>query len=304
MREAMGKELARLGELHQDLLVLTADVGDSTRASYFREKYPERYFNVGIAEQHLVDFAAGLAAAGKKPVVVNFAMFLMRAWEQMRNTVARMNLDVKFFATHSGYSDSGDGSSHQSLEDIALTRVLPNFAVVVPADPIELVKALPEILAHRGPVYMRTGRDYSPPITAGLEYEFKLGKAQVLREGDDVSIVGAGVVLWDALLAAEELRKMGVGATVINVSTVKPMDEALIEYYARKTGRIVTVEEHSVIGGIGSAVSEVIVKRYPVPMRFVGASTFGRSAKSQRELLDYYGINSSSIVKAAMEVVG
>ncbi len=304
MREAMGKELVRLGELDPDLLVLTADVGDSSRASYFREKFPDRYFNVGIAEQHLVDFAAGLASVGKKPVVVNFSMFLMRAWEQIRNTVARMNLGVKFIATHSGYSDSGDGSSHQSLEDIALMRVLNNFTVVVPADPIEVVKAMPEVISHKGPVYVRVGRDYSPPVTQGFDYEFKLGKASVLREGDDVAVVGAGVVLWDAIQAAEQLSRMGISAAVINLSTIKPLDESLLEYYARKTGRMVTVEEHSIIGGLGSAVAESVVKRYPVPMRMVGATTFGRSARSQRELLDHFGINAESIVKSVLEVVG
>jgi len=304
IRETFGKLLVKLGEEIKDLVVITADVGDSSRAYYFREKFPDRYFNVGISEQDMVNFAAGLSAVGKKPVVVDFAMFLMRAWEMIRNTVARMNLDVKFIATHSGYSDSGDGSSHQCLEDITLMRVLPNMKVIVPADSKDVERSLPVVIKEiRGPLYYRLGRDYSPPITVDLDYNFELGKAYVLRDGEDIAIMGAGVVLWDALRAAEELEKMGISAAVINLFSIKPIDENTIEYYARKTGRIVVVEEHSIYGGVGSAVAEVIVNKYPVPMRFIGATTFGRSARSQRELLDYYHINYSNIINRALELL-
>ncbi|AHC50691.1 transketolase [Sulfolobus acidocaldarius SUSAZ] len=304
MRDTFGKLLVEMGEKLKDIVVITADVGDSSRASYFKEKFPDRYFNVGISEQDMIDFAAGLSATGFKPVVVDFAMFLMRAWEQIRNAVARMNLDVKFVVTHSGYSDSGDGSSHQCLEDISLMRVLPNMKVIIPADPADIKRSFPVIMEElRGPLYYRVGREYSPSITDGLEYDFKLGKAYVLKEGDDVTIMGAGVVLWDALRAAEELEKKGISASVINLLSIKPIDEQTIEYYARKTGRIVTIEEHSIYGGIGSAVSEVVVKRYPVPMRFVGATGFGRSARSQRDLLDFYGINYKSIISSVMELL-
>ncbi|BDB97196.1 transketolase family protein [Saccharolobus caldissimus] len=303
MRETFGKLLAELGETEKDLIVITADVGDSTRAMYFREKFKDRYFNVGISEQDMVNFAAGLAAVGKKPAIVNFAMFLMRAWEQIRNSVARMNLDVKMFVTHAGYSDHGDGSSHQALEDIALMRVLPNMKVIVPADPKDIERSLPVIIKERGPIYYRMGRDYSPPITVGQEYDFKIGKAYVIKEGSDLVIMGAGVVLWDALKAAEELEKMGISTAVINLFSIKPIDEDTIEYYARKTGRVITIEEHSIYGGIGSAVAEVLVKRYPVPMRFIGATTFGRSARSQRDLLDYYNINYKSIIREAIDLV-
>ena len=304
MRDTFGKLLAELGEKNKDIVVVTADVGDSTRAMYFREKFPDRYFNVGISEQDMINFAAGLSAVGFKPIVVDFAMFIMRAWEQIRNSVARMNLDVKIVATHSGYSDSGDGSSHQSLEDIALMRVLPNMKVIVPADPEDIKRSLPVIVEElRGPLYYRIGREYSPSITAGLDYDFKLGKAYVLRDGDDIAIMGAGVVLWDALKAAEELEKMGISAAVINLFSIKPIDEDTIEYYARKTGRVITIEEHSIYGGIGSAVAEVLAKRYPAKMRFIGATTFGRSARSQRDLLDYYGINYKSVISAALELV-
>ncbi|MEM3768223.1 MAG: transketolase family protein, partial [Metallosphaera sp.] len=301
IREAFGRTLVKLGEADKDIIVITADVGDSSRASYFKEKIPERYFNVGISEQDMVNFGAGLSAVGKKPVVVGFAMFLMRAWEQMRNSIGRMNLNVKVCVTHSGYSDSGDGSSHQALEDIALMRTIPNFKVVVPADAAEVERSLPEVINDRGPLYYRMGRDYSPPITSTLDYKFEIGKAYVLKDGDDLAIIGAGVVLWDALKAAEELEKMGISTAVINLPTIKPIDHSTIEYFARKTGRIVTIEEHSVIGGVGSAVAEVVVKTYPVPMRFVGATTYGRSARSQRELLDYYGITSRNVINSALE---
>lgn len=303
MREAFGKKLVEIGEKYEDTVVLTADVGDSTRAAYFKEKFPGRYFNVGISEQDLVDFAAGIASAGMRPLVVNFGMFLMRAWEQIRNTIARMDINVKLLVTHTGYSDSGDGSSHQTLEDIALMRVLPNMKVVIPADSYDIVRSLETVVMEKGPLYYRMGREYSPPITRDQNYEFKIGKAEVLREGDDLTIIGAGVVLWDALQAAEELEKMGLSASVINLLSVKPIDEKTLEYYARKTGRVVTVEEHSIYGGVGSAIAEVLSRRYPTTMRFVGATTFGRSAKSQREILDYYGINAKSIINAALEIV-
>ncbi|MGB9805543.1 MAG: transketolase family protein [Thermoproteota archaeon] len=303
MREAFGRMISELGDEHKDLLVLTADVGNSTKAVYFREKFPNRYFNVGISEQHLIGFAAGLAATGKVPVVAGFSMFLMRAWEQIRNTICRMNLNVKIVATHSGYSDYNDGSSHQSLEDIALMRVLPRMKVIVPADSWEVRRSLPVILREPGPIYYRIGRDYSPPITQNVDYDFKVGEATVLKDGSDLAIIGAGVVLWDAIKAAEKLEQMSISTAVINMATIKPIDEKVIETYARKTGRIVTIEEHNVIGGLGSAVSEVVVKKYPVPIRMIGASDFGRSAKSQRELLDYYKINDKSIINASLELL-
>ncbi|HWQ16683.1 MAG TPA: transketolase family protein [Sulfolobales archaeon] len=305
MRETFGKLLVSLGEIHRDLVVITADVGDSTRASYFRDRFPARFFNVGISEQHMVNFAAGLAAAGMRPLVTCFAMFLMRAWEQIRNTTARMNLDVKFIATHAGLSDSIDGSSHQALEDIALMRVIPNMKVVVPADSSEIMRSLPKIVAEeRGPVYYRIGRDYSPPITADISDDFKLGRATVLRDGEDITIIGAGPVLWNALEASKELSRLGIKAAVIDMATIKPIDEDIVESYARKTGAIVTVEEHSIYGGLGSAVAEVVVKRYPVPMKILGTTTFGRTAKSQEELIEHFGLGKNSIIKAVAEVMG
>jgi len=304
MRDVVGEILASLGEEVRDLVVITADVGRSTRVYRFGQKFPDRYYNVGIAEQHMIDFAAGLASAGAQPIVAAFAMFVLRAWEQIRNTVARMNLNVKIIATHAGYSDHADGSSHQALEDIAVMRAIPNMNIVVPADIADIKRSLRSIVADvRGPVYYRIGRDYAPPVTDGHDYEFALGKAYTLRDGYDVTIVGAGPILYEALTAAEMLEKMGISTSVINLLTVKPIDVESIERAARATGRIVTVEEHVVYGGIGSAVAEVVAERYPVPMRFIGARTFGRSAKSVRELLEYFNIDSRSIVKACLEVI-
>lgn len=304
MRDVVGEILASLGEEVRDLVVITADVGRPTRVYRFGQKFPDRYYNVGIAEQHMIGFAAGLASAGAQPIVAAFAMFVLRAWEQIRNTVARMNLNVKIIATHAGYSDHADGSSHQALEDIAVMRAIPNMNIVVPADIADIKRSLRSIVADvRGPVYYRIGRDYAPPVTVGHDYEFALGKAYTLRDGYDVTIVGAGPILYEALTAAETLGKMGISTSVINLLTVKPIDVESIERAARATGRIVTVEEHVVYGGIGSAVAEVVAERYPVPMRFIGARTFGRSAKSVRELLEYFNIDSRSIVKACLEVI-
>ncbi len=304
MRDVVGKILEEVGREDRDIVVVTADVGKSTRAYRFGELYPDRYFNVGISEQHLIGFSSGLAAAGAKPIAVAFAMFLMRAWEQIRNTVCRMNLNVKIIGTHAGFSDHADGSSHQVFEDIALMRVLPNMSVVVPADVLDIERSLRSIILDvKGPVYYRVGRDYSPVVTEGHDYEFRLGKAYVLRDGSDITIIGAGVVLYDALIAAEELKRMGISAAVINLLSVKPIDVETIEKYARRTGRVIVIEEHMVYGGIGSAVAEVLAERYPVPMIFIGMRTFGRSARNVRELLDFYNINSKSIVNKALEVM-
>lgn len=306
MREAFGRTLADLGEVDGDVVVVTADVGDATRASYFRERYPERYFNVGISEQHAVSFAAGLAALGLKPVVTAFAVFLMRAWEQVRNTVARMNLNVKLVGTHSGFSDSTDGSSHQALEDIALMRVLPNMRVVVPADACQVSRSLPRVVLEvQGPVYYRIGRDYSPPINCDTGHEFELGRGEVLLDGDDAVIVGAGPVLWSALRAASSLRReLGLSVAVLNMHTVKPLDEDLLVRYAMKTGAVVTVEEHSVFGGLGSAVAEALARRYPTPVESLGTASFGRSARSPEDLIEFYGLGEKRILEAVLRVRG
>jgi len=303
-REEFGKLLIEIGEKSDRVVVVTADVGLSTRASMFGEKFRDRYFNVGIAEQHLIGFTAGLAIAGAIPIATAFAEFILRGWEQIRNSVARMNLNVKIVATHAGYSDHADGASHQALEDIALMRVLPNMAVVVPADTADLRRCFEKlVLEYRGPTYIRLGRDYAPPVTEDVDYEYEVGKAYILKDGHDVAIIGAGVVLHEALVAAKELDKRGISACVVNLLNIKPIDVDTIVAVAKKTERVVVVEEHMVYGGVGSAVAEILVQRYPVPMRLLGATSFGRSAKSQQELLSYYGLDSKSIIKTVLEVM-
>jgi transketolase len=303
-REELAKQLISVGEKSDKVVVITADVGLSTRAYVFGERFRDRYFNVGIAEQHMIGFAAGLALAGAIPIVTGFAEFILRGWEQIRNSVARMNLNVKIVATHAGYSDYADGASHQALEDIALMRVLPNMTVVVPADVADLKRCFEKlVLKHIGPTYIRLGRDYAPPVTEDVDYEYEIGKAYVIRDGHDIAIMGAGIVLHEALIAAKELEKHGVSAYVVNLLNIKPIDSDTIVAVAKKTGRVIVVEEHMVYGGVGSAVAEVLVQRYPVPMRLLGATTFGRSAKSQQELLSYFGLDSKAIVKTTLEMI-
>lgn len=304
LRDTVGYILKELGNEIKDLVVVTADVGKPTRASMFGEIFPDRYFNVGISEQHMMSFAAGLAASGAKPIVIAFSMFLMRAWEQIRNSIDRMNLDVKIIGTHAGYSDHADGSSHQALEDIALMRVLPNMKVVVPADVADIERSLPYIVKYiEGPLYYRIGRDFSPPITADHDYRFELGKGYILRDGSDVAIIGAGPILYEALIAAEELRSLGIDACVVNMISIKPIDIELLEKVAQKTGRIVTIEEHMVYGGIGSTIAETLTQRYPVFMRLIGATQYGRSGKSVKELWNHFNINSKTIIEKCCELV-
>lgn len=303
-RDTVGHILQKIGEELEDLVVVTADVGIPTRAYLFGTKFPDRYFNVGISEQHMISFSAGLASAGARTVVIAFSMFLMRAWEQIRNNIDRMNLDVKIIGTHSGYSDHADGSSHQCLEDIALMRVLPNTKIVVPADIYDVERSLSYLIKNvRGPLYYRVGRDFSPPITAEHDYTFELGKGYILRDGYDVAIIGTGPILYEALKAAEELKNKGIEAMIVNMMSIKPIDIDLIEFVARKTGHIVTVEEHMIAGGLGSAVAEIIVQRYPVPMRFIGAISYGRSGRSVKELWDYFNLNSKTIIEKCLEVI-
>ncbi len=297
MRDAVGKALVELGEKDKDIVVLTADVARSTRTIWFAQRFPERFVNVGIGEQDLVDFAAGLALAGKRPWAAAFAMFMMRAWEQIRNTIDRMRLDVKLLATHSGFSDHSDGASHQSLEDIALMRVLHNMIVVVPADALEAYKAT--IYLHervRGPAYLRVGRDYSPQIT-DPDTPFILGKANVLEEGDDVTLISAGPVLYHVIRAARILRERGIRATIIDLHTIKPIDKETIVKYARRTGFVVTVEEHFTRGGLGGAVAEVLAETYPTRMLLIGAKGYGHSARSVEDLYRDHGLNAESIAK-------
>ncbi|NPA85200.1 MAG: transketolase family protein [Crenarchaeota archaeon] len=297
-RNAFGEQLVEEGSRRRELVVLTADVADATRTKWFAEKFPERFINVGIAEQNMIGMSAGLAAVGLQPLAAAFAMFLMRAWEQVRNTVCRAHVNVKIVGTHAGFADAGDGSSHQVLEDVALMRTLPCMSVVVPADATEVRKALPAVLDYPTPVYMRIGRDYGPRIYKDEGYEFRIGEAVWLRDGYDFAIIGNGPLLWDALMAAEKLKRDGISVAVINMHTVKPLDTRTLDKVAQKFAGVVTVEEHSVRGGLGAAVAEYLVQRNPLPMELLGARSFGKSARDVRDLIIANGLDFTSIANA------
>ena len=289
MRDAVGRALVELGDADPDVVVLTADVARSTRTQWFAERHPSRFINVGISEQDLVDVAAGLALAGKRPYAAAFAMFMMRAWEQIRNTIDRMNLDVKLVATHSGFSDHGDGASHQSLEDIALMRVLHNMVVVVPADGPQAYNAVLAVHERvRGPAYIRVGRDYSPVVT-DPEAGFRLGRLEVLRDGSDGFIVSAGPLVAHSIEAAERLeRERGLSLGVANLHTVKPLDAEGLERLARRTGLLFVVEEHFPRGGLFGAVAEALAERYPARVLPVAPWGYGHSARSVMDLYRMY----------------
>lgn len=292
-REAFGRALVELGREEGRLVVLDADVKDSTKTVYFARAYPERFFQVGISEQDMVSMAAGFAIAGKIPVASAFAAFLMRAWEQIRNTVARDNLNVKLVSTHSGFSDHMDGSSHQCLEDVAITRVLPNMTVVVPADAPSVYPLLKQVVELEGPVYMRLGRDYAPRVYEKPELE--LGKASVLREGDDVLLIANGVMVSVALDVAKTLEEKEISAGVVDLHTVKPLDEETLLKLGSRVETIVTLEEHSVYGGLGGAVAELFSEKMPKRVIRIGTTEFGRSSRDYVSLLDRYGLTAEKV---------
>jgi len=300
-REAYGEALAQLGEEIKDIVVLDADLSGSTKTSVFAKKFPERFFNVGIAEQNLMGTAAGFATCGKIPFASTFAVFAAgRAFEQIRNSICYPKLNVKIAATHAGITVGEDGATHQSIEDIAVMRALPNMTVISPADDVETKKAVRAAALHDGPVYLRLGR-------MGLEtifdedYEFEIGKGKILREGKDVAIIATGIMVSEALKAAELLEKDGIDAMVVNMHTIKPIDEEVI-LKAAQCGAIVTAEEHSILGGLGSAVAEVLAEKMPTPMRRVGVKDkFGQSG-DPKELLKLYNLTAEDIVSATKEL--
>ncbi|NLP43481.1 MAG: transketolase family protein [Peptococcaceae bacterium] len=302
-RDAYGKALVELGKEKPAIVVLDADLSQSTKTVNFAKAYPERFFNMGIAEQNLMGFAAGLAAAGKLPFASTFAVFATgRAFEQIRNSIAYPKLNVKIAATHAGLTVGEDGASHQAIEDLALMRALPNMTVLVPADAEETRQVVRAAAAHSGPVYIRLGR-LAVPTLFSTEYTFTLGKANILREGTDVAIIANGLMVSEALKAAAELSSQQVGCTVVNCASLKPLDEETIISVAKTTGAVVTAEEHNIIGGLGSAVAEVLAEKYPVPLRRVGIKdTFGESGRPE-ELLIKYGLTAQDIVNAVQEVL-
>jgi transketolase len=302
-REAFGLELVEIGRENPNLVVVDGDVGNSTRTEYFGEEFPERFFNVGIAESNLIGVASGLAAAGKDVLAASFAAFLLcNAYDQIRMGIAFPNLDVKLVGSHSGINIGEDGPSQMGIEDLALATAFPGFTVLVPADEPSTRMATRAMFAHKGPVYLRTGRPKVPVIyPQGVDY--RIGKANKLRQGGDVTIMACGLMVAAALEAAEEISNRGVEASVYDMHTLKPIDEEAIERAARQTGAIVSAEEHVLEGGLGAAIARVVSERFPVPMSFVGIrNTYAESGKPQ-ELLEKYGLMPADIVSATEEVI-
>lgn len=302
-REAYGNALAVVGAKNKNIVVLDADLSKSTKTNVFKEQFPDRFFNVGIAEQNLISVGAGLAAAGMIPFVSSFAMFATgRAFEQIRNAVCYPKLNVKVCATHAGITVGEDGATHQSLEDIACMRVLPNMTVVVPADEAETTSVIEWAANYQGPVYVRLGRA-GVDDTTPAGYQFVPGKSQTLVEGADLTIIACGALVGPAVEGAKELAQAGISARVINMASIKPIDKDAIVKAAQETGAILTAEEHNVLGGLGSAVAEVVVQEAPVPMAFVGVQdSFGESG-TPKELMAKYGLTAKDIVAAAKKLV-
>lgn len=301
-REAYGAALAEFGS-DERIVVLDADLSKSTKTDSFKKVYPERFVNVGIAEGNMMSVAAGLSACGKIPFASSFAMFAAgRAFEQIRNSICYPKLNVKIGATHAGISVGEDGATHQCLEDIGIMRTLPNMTIINPADAAEARLAVKAAIDHEGPVYMRFGR-LAVPTIFGEDYKFELGRGVQLADGKDVSIIATGLMVPYALEAKTALAEIGIDARVINIHTIKPIDSEIIIKAARETGAIVTAEEHNIIGGLGSAVAEVLAENAPAPMLRVGTrDVFGRSGVPAR-LFEIYGLDTKTIVEKAKEVV-
>ena len=302
-RDGFGKALLELGRKNKDVVVLSADLTDSTRAGWFKKEFSDRFIGFGVAEQDMFGAAAGFALSGKIPFACTFGVFASgRAWDQIRISIAYMNLNVKIGGTHGGVSVGPDGATHQALEEITLMRMLPNMSIIVPSDAIEARRATIEAAKIKGPVYIRLGRNPAPVVT-DEKSPFTIGKANVLREGKDVAIFACGHMVHESLSASEILKKEGIDARVINLHTPKPIDKDIIIKAAKETQAIVTAEEHTIYGGFGSAISEVLVENYPVPVKMIGIKDkFGESGEP-KELFRYFNIDAESIVKAAKEVI-
>ncbi len=303
-RESYGAALAALGEKY-DFLVLDADLAASTKTGVFKKKFPERFYDCGIAEGNMMCVAAGIASTGRPVFASSFAMFASgRAFEQVRNCIGYPALNVKIGATHAGITVGEDGATHQCNEDLALMRTIPGMVVINPADATEAFAATEAALLHKGPVYLRFGRYAVPDLSAELpDYKFEIGKGIKYSDGDDITIVATGLMVSFAVEAAEILRTEGITARVVNIHTVKPIDKELLIESAKKTGAVVTCEEHNIIGGLGSAVCEVLSEEYPVPVVRIGVKDeYGRSGKVP-ELLEMYGLGVNDIVAAAKRAI-
>ena len=297
-RESYGNALIELGKEHDNLVVLDADLAAATKTGVFKKVFPERHIDCGIAESNMVGIGAGLAAAGMVPFVSSFAMFAAgRAFEQIRNSVGYPHLNVKIGATHAGISVGEDGATHQCNEDIALMRTIPGMVVISPADDVEAKAAVKAAYEHDGPVYLRFGRLAAPVIFDEETFEFEIGKGQVLTEGTDVTIIATGLMVGNSLEAAEMLKAEGISAKVINMATIKPLDEALVIAAAKETGKIVTVEEHSIIGGLGSAVCDVLCEKCPTQVLKIGVNdVFGHSGPATA-LIEEFGLDAKGIAE-------
>ena len=295
-RESYGNALVELGKKYDDVVVLDADLAAATKTGIFKKAFPERHIDCGIAECNMIGVAAGLAATGKVPFASSFAMFAAgRAFEQIRNSVGYPKLNVKIGATHASISVGEDGATHQCNEDIALMRTIPGMVVLNPSDDIEAIAAVEAAYKHVGPVYLRFGRAAVPVINDNADYKFEIGKAVALREGTDVTIIATGLPVSESLAAAEKLAAEGISAEVINMHTIKPLDEEAVIKAAAKTGKIVTVEEHSVIGGLGSAVCDVVAEKAPAKVMKIGVNDVYGESGPAAELIKKYGLDADSI---------
>jgi transketolase len=300
IRTGMGEGLVKLGSEHNDIVVITADLAESVRVREFADAFPERFFDVGVAEQNMIGVAAGLAHEGFVPYAASYATFSPgRSWEQIRVSIALSNANVKIIGSHAGVSSGVNGPSHQGTEDIAMMRVVPNMVVIVPADATQAVAAVQAAYGHAGPVYLRTTRPETPNFTR--ETPFEIGKAYVYREGKDVTICACGIQVWDSLMVADELASDGIECEVVNVSSIKPLDESAIIQSAQKTGRVVTIEDHQIAGGMGSAVSEMLSEKFPVPIKRIGIKDrFGISGDF-KEVYEQVGLDRDSLKKAVVD---
>ncbi|MDE5755166.1 MAG: transketolase family protein [Oscillospiraceae bacterium] len=303
-RESYGEALTELAETYPNLVVLDADLAAATKTGIFKKAYPERFFDCGIAEENMMGVAAGLAASGMIPFASTFAMFAAgRAYEIVRNSIGYPHLNVKIGATHAGISVGEDGATHQCNEDIALMRTIPGMTVIVPCDDVEAKAAVAAAVQYQGPVYMRFGRLAVPVLNDPAEYKFQWGKGVTLRDGEDLTIVATGLMVAEAVQAADSLREQGISARVINIHTIKPLDEEIILKAAQETGKILTVEEHSIIGGLGSAVAECVSGSCPVPVVRIGVNDeFGYSGPAV-DLLKEFGLSAENIINTAKKML-